>query len=180
MAYYFDLLNGIFRRKQSISASTGVTDADKLISTDAGGFIDKSFFESIGARVYHSVDQSFANGAYAALAFNSERYDTDTIHSNVTSNSRLTCKTAGKYLIGGWMSFAASGIGARQGSIVLNGSATLDAEIIAASGTGSNTALSLSTVYELAVNDYVQLYAYQGSGMSLNVSNPEFYMHRLS
>src|SRR5262245_40483526 len=51
------------------------------------------------ARAYHSANQSINSGTNTTLNFDSERFDSDTIHDNVTNNSRLTCKTAGKYLI---------------------------------------------------------------------------------
>lgn len=44
-----------------------------------------------GAKAFHSVNQSIVGtGADVVVALNSEAYDTDTVHDNVTNNSRLT------------------------------------------------------------------------------------------
>lgn len=46
-----------------------------------------------GALVYHSTSQSIPHTTQTTLAFDSEVYDTDVIHDNVTNNSRLTVPT---------------------------------------------------------------------------------------
>lgn len=43
-----------------------------------------------GALVYHNTTQVIGASTLAAVIFNSESYDTDSIHDNVTNNSRLT------------------------------------------------------------------------------------------
>lgn len=155
--------------------------ANRLIALpDASGTI--ALVESIGARAYHSLDQSLANNTNVTLAFNSERYDSDTIHDNTTNNSRLTCKTEGNYLIGGNVAFAGNATGIRQIGIVLNGSTTIAALRIPA--ISADSMLAISTIYPLSVNDYVQITAYQSSGGSLNVLaspnySPDFYMQKL-
>src|SRR5678815_4874680 len=74
------------------------------------------------ARVYHNTTQSIANNTNVALAFNSERFDTDTIHDLSTNNSRLTCRTAGTYLLLGHFGTAANATGRRVIAIRLTGS----------------------------------------------------------
>lgn len=46
-----------------------------------------------GARVYLSADLTLTTSAYVSLAFDSETYDTDSIHSTTTLTSRLTVPT---------------------------------------------------------------------------------------
>lgn len=138
---------------------------------------------AIGCRVYHSVNQAITTATFTALAFNSERFDTDAIHSTVTNNSWLTCTVAGKYLITGQYAFAANATGLRIISIRLNG-ATYIAEASFAPVSGTETEVFLTTVYDLAVGDYVELIAYQTSGGNLNVeaiaqTGPVFTMMRL-
>lgn len=58
-------------------------------------------------RVYNNANISIPNATYTALQFNSEDFDTDNMHDNTTNNTRLTCKTAGIYLITGSVSFMA-------------------------------------------------------------------------
>lgn len=135
-----------------------------------------------GARVYHSTNQSIPNGVLTALAFNSERFDTDNIHDTVTNNSRLTCKTAGKYLIIANVFFDLNTSGYRELHIRLNGTTTIGRLDIA--GTNNNRALVVSTIYDLSIDDYVQACVLQTSGGPLNVLaagnySPEFMMVRV-
>lgn len=136
-----------------------------------------------GARVYHNAAQSIANSTPTVLAFNSERYDTDTIHDTVTSNSRLTCKTAGKYLIAASVEFAGNATGYREVALLLNG-ATVIANQTVPSGLAGALSVAVAAEYALAVNDYVEARVFQTSGGPLNVNvtgnySPEFSMHFL-
>lgn len=57
---------------------------------------------SRGALVYNSSNQSIAHGSEVTLNFDSEDYDTDSIHDTVTNNSRLTVPSgASKILLKG-------------------------------------------------------------------------------
>lgn len=137
------------------------------------------------ARVYHNANQSIANNTLTALNFNSERFDTDVIHDTSTNNNRLTCKTAGTYLIILNALFDVHATGWRLFSIRLNGSTTIADTRAQAITVGSiGTAGEVSTVYSLAVNDYVEAMVLQTSGGSLNILasgnfTPEFMCIRL-
>jgi hypothetical protein len=134
------------------------------------------------ARAYHDANQSIATGGGGAfLAFNQERWDTDTIHDTVTNNTRLTCKTAGYYSITAGGAWETNGTGSRSIGILLNGATPLayDNRLAPAD---INARFTVTTVYPLAVNDYVEVAVFQSSGGALNVltgSNysPEFSMH---
>src|SRR6266498_153432 len=86
------------------------------------------------ARVYHNVAQTTTTAIALALAFNSERFDTDTIHDTLTNNTRLTCKTAGVYEIGGGVEFAANATGVRSLQIRLNGTTAIVEQDITSTG----------------------------------------------
>lgn len=135
------------------------------------------------ARVYNTGVQSIPDSADTALLFPSERFDTEAIHDTVSNTSRLTCKTAGKYLIIGDVGFAANAAGLRDTKIRLTG-ATLIAvhrhQVDAGVGAQVHVA-SVSTLYDIAVDDYVELVVFQSSGGALNTSvaanaYPEFMM----
>ena len=137
----------------------------------------------IGARAYHDAAQSIADTTWVALALNSERYDTDGIHDLATNNSRLTCKTAGKYIIVANIAFASNTTGRRMVGIFLNGATFIGVGETNATTTGS-CIVTVATIYLLEVNDYVEMKAFQNSGGALNVVaaanySPEFMMHRL-
>jgi hypothetical protein len=138
------------------------------------------------ARVFHSANQSTTSGVFLSVAFDSERFDTDTIHDTVTNNTRLTCKTAGKYLITASIEIAFNATGTRIATLRLNGVTPLASMSVPAAATGSvPTRLTPTTIYDLAVNDYVEVQAWQDSGGALNVSaagnySPEFMMVRVA
>jgi hypothetical protein len=140
-------------------------------------------------RAYHNANQSLVTATWTPLALNSERIDqagnaVDTMHDNTTFNSRLTCRYAGVYQITGHFEFAANATGQRFSQIWLNGG-TIIAEGTGMDASAANqTQMTVSTIYQLSVNDYVQLYAWQNSGAGLNVTavgnySPEFMMHRI-
>lgn len=136
-----------------------------------------------GARVYNSASISIPNNTWTVLPFNSQRRDTDTIHDPVTNNSYLTCKTAGVYVIIGQASFTASAVGERHWQIRLNGITGIgyaDTDAMAAGAPFFNP----TTIYDLALNDYVELMVFQNSGGPLNIiyapqKTPEFMMQRI-
>lgn len=133
------------------------------------------------ARVFHSASQSITSGVATALAFNSERFDQEnnaasTIHDTATNNSRLTCRTAGVYLISAVAEWAASPV---NGTLRLRvGGAT---EIARQQVVGDYRVMCISSIYALNVNDYVEVVVSQASGGAVNINStanysPEFSM----
>lgn len=135
------------------------------------------------ARVYHTAAQSIPNITTTTLAFNSERYDTDAMHDVVTNNSRLTCKAAGKHIIIANIGWAGNAAGIRYLFIYLNGATYI--ALVGDTEVSANAEFQVvSTLYNLALNDYVEAKVYQDSGGALNVISdpnacPEFMMQRL-
>ena len=120
-----------------------------------------------GCHAYSSSNQSLTSTVATALALNQERYDTDTMHDTVTDNTKVVCKTAGKFHLTGAVAFEANGTGDRQARLLLNGT-TIIAIQVQGAVSGVQTVVQVATDYALAVNDYVELVAYQGSGSTLN------------
>jgi hypothetical protein len=122
----------------------------------------------IGCQVTSDTNPSLSNNTQTALAWNVERYDTDAFHSNSTNNSRMTIPSgkAGKYLVTAVAEFDNNATGLRQLSIYKNGSATVTTYL-----TPSTTYPSamITSVLDLAVNDYVEIYARQTSGTSQTI-----------
>jgi hypothetical protein len=141
---------------------------------------------AISARVYNSGNISVNNATLTALTFDSERWDSDSIHSTGTNPSRLTATTAGLYSIEGAINFAVNTGGTlRSLRIRLNGATYIAINQAPPLGAGASPALVVSTQYSLAATDYVELVVYQDSGGVLNVESngnfsPEFMMTRLS
>lgn len=141
-------------------------------------------FYGIGARVYNDAAISVSNAAPQYLTFNSERFDTDAIHSTSTNTGRLTATRGGYYLIIGHVEYAANATGQRHIFIRLGGTTTLARTTVNASSSGV-TRLSIATIYPLTAAQYVELGVYQDSTGALNVNtaanlSPEFVIWRLA
>lgn len=139
----------------------------------------------ISARVYNSTDIPIPSGVTTVLTFDSERWDTDGIHS--PGGSRLTAPTAGKYFIYGHIRWQVSGAGTYRivdvrvtglaGNAIV---ASAGAPIASAEGLDQNVA----THFELQAGEFVEFLAGQDSGGSLNITavqknSPEFGMVKL-
>ena len=134
-----------------------------------------------GARVYNSANQSIPDATYSVVAHDSESYDTDNIHDPVTNNSRLTCRTAGKYLIGAEIRWLANATGRRM--VILRQNATNIVNMSMGVPSAETFTQCLSTVWDLAVDDYLELTVYQNSGAPLDLQCSDcythFWMHRI-
>ena len=118
---------------------------------------------------YNSANISIANNTETVLTFDSELFDTNGIHSTSSNTSRLTCQTAGTYLIFGMMRFPANATGLRQAVIRLNGGTPAIGETtLPTAGAGAQTSVPIITIKALTVGDYVTLSVYQNSGGALN------------
>jgi hypothetical protein len=118
-------------------------------------------------RVFNSANISIPNTTATALTFNSERFDTDTMHSTSVNTGRITFTTAGTYLVGGGISFASNATNSRQLDIRLNGATVIASDVIGANP-ADVTRLTVSTLYAFSATDYIEIVAYQSSGVALN------------
>lgn len=134
-------------------------------------------------RVYHNTTQAYTAAARAAQSFNTERWDSDTMHDTSTNNSRITIKTAGKYIVVGHQAWAASPGSASTIMTWIELNATTDITSGPLSPTAtSNYASFVMTVYNLAVNDYVENDNQTNSSINSMASagyGPEFAAHRI-
>lgn len=164
--------------------------AATFAAADANGIDDGVFnaFYMPAVRVMHNAAQSIANATDTTLAFNTEIFDqagnaADTMHDNVTNNSRLTARYAGIYEIKLNIEWAGNATGERYISFRINGSTIIAAERRSPVSTPA-TVHVLSTLWSMAVNDYVEARVFQNSGGALNVNSfgsqtPVFSMHRV-
>ncbi len=137
------------------------------------------------ARVYNSGNLTIgsSNTNWNALTFNSERFDTDSIHDTGSNTGRLTCNTAGIYQISGAIASYATG-GDLGVGIMLNGTYYIALHKQPFCTDSQETYLSISTLWQLAAGDYVELMVFQNSGGDVTVYyrsaySPEFGMVRV-
>ena len=152
------------------------------------GILDVS--QAPAVRVFHNANQAIVTATPTALAFNSERFDqaggsASTMHDTVTNNSRLTAIYAGIYLISGNVGWATDANGTyRQVTLRVNGATTIGDIVQPPTPTAGFTRQSISMIYSMAVNDYVELLVTHDKGSNLNVlstanASPEFMMVRV-
>jgi hypothetical protein len=131
--------------------------------------------QDISARVCHTGVLTVADSTNTAVPFDTERWDTDSIHDTVTNNTRLTATTAGKYLIFGHVGWVGTTSGFRQVAIYRNG------DPVAIQNQPATASLfSISTHHQLSQGDYVELFVLQSSGGPVGISdgcppNPQNY-----
>lgn len=153
-----------------------VTGVGRLSAAIAAGNRD------LGARVRRSINQTIAHATMTAVSFDTERWDTDAIWDN-SQPTRLTCKTAGVYFISGHVRWDNNAGGTyRLVTIRLNGTTEIARQTGVLSAYGE---ASVSTIYKLAVNDFVELCVYQDSGSyrtleAIQAWSPEFAMQLLA
>ena len=118
------------------------------------------------ARVYNSGDIEINDSTWTVLTFDSERWDYGNIHSVIANTSRLTCRAAGVYLITAHVSWELLDSGTIRGvGILLNGTTYIaryvDENIPSVAVTEVQ---SCARLYELAVDDYVEMAVFQDTG----------------
>jgi hypothetical protein len=141
--------------------------------------------QGIGCRVYNSATQSIPDSAATALTFDTEVFDTDGFHSTSVNTSRMTIPAGlgGKYFLLGTYEPTANGTGRRDLMLRVNGAT----EIARLRGIGNASYAGfsqVSTIYDLAAGDYVEVTVLQDSGGALNSTaltgvTPAFLLMRL-
>jgi len=118
------------------------------------------------ARVSNSTYIPVPTGDVTVVTFDSERWDTAEIHDTTANSSRLTAPTTGNYLIFAHINFDGGGgvgflrINIQDGSGNYLASQTTDAQLA-----GQANGLSVVTHHSLNAGDYVELTAFNGTGM---------------
>ncbi len=133
---------------------------------------------------YHSTTQNAIDNAWTGVNFDSELFDSNGMHDNATNRERLTCKSAGLYMVWGCCEFDAYNINSRWIAIRLNGSSFRSEEMFPSTISIAHP-MSIVALVQLAVNDYVELMAKQNSNTTrvINTSanySPYFGMVQLS
>jgi len=117
-----------------------------------------------------TANQVLSNNTDTVLTCNSELFDTDGFHSNSTNTGRITIPAglAGYYLFYGFVNFGNSTAGNRRLRFCKNNTTgTAERSQTILSGSPGIYALSLTSVFNMAVGDYVNMIAFQDSGGSL-------------
>ena len=113
-------------------------------------------------RVYNSANISVNDATVTALTFDSERFDTDTMHSTSSNTGRITATSAGKYILG----FGGSLASAADYNFVQSRIRRAGTTNIAAQGMQHNVITidpnwSLVTLWSFAAAEYGEAVVYQ-------------------
>lgn len=135
------------------------------------------------ARAYENVTIAIPTGAWTTVPFASEAYDTENIHDpSVSSGKYMTCRTAGIYQITGNIRWA-NGAGVIRGLRIYHTGSPNYAQIgiqFLSPIAGNVSMMDVTTSWELAVNDTIELQVYQDSGGNLNLDNEAYSSSTLS
>lgn len=141
----------------------------------------------IGARVTRSIDYTYAGTGWIAVPLDVEIYDNNNIHDVAVNNERLTCKTPGRYFAHGAVQWDAPGAAERRGLYIKQTTPSVvqlgltDTNCVPAAN--QPTAYSGGGIFELGIDDYLELYAYATIGSEITQvddSSPIFGMQYLN
>lgn len=125
-----------------------------------------------GCRVTHSATQTVGTASATLIAFNTEVFDTNAFHDNVTNNTRLTIPTTGYYTVKASLYYTEVTVGGDQRKLMffVNGVQVYE-EMGGMAVTASDlNGLSASCTLLLTAADYVEVKMYQDSGSTVTVA----------
>jgi len=153
-------------------SATAVVSQQSLVAYLAAQIAAATAFR--GALVYHSAGYTIPTSTYSHLQFDSESYDTDTIHDTVTNNKRLTVPAGvTRIKLFGRVNFAGNATGTRIISFSKNDETTIPTGVVGLpyderTPTASSLYMHLaSPTIDVVAGDYFTLMAYQSSGGDL-------------
>lgn len=151
---------------QVLTVNTGAT-APEWVTPPAPGAAT-----FVGVGVGKTATQAISNNTDTAVTFDTEDFDTDSFHSNVTNNSRLTIPSGknGKYLLTGCLAWAGNANGLRAIKIYKNGVILIENSLFFGGSDGLTQPESF--VFDLVATDYLEIFCRQSSGGNLNVNTP--------
>jgi len=161
-----------FLRLANVAVSNGFTSIVNANITDTRtitGLITSQVAGVQRVRAYRTANQSITNNTETPVQFDNESYDTDTMHDNVTNNTRITFTTAGIYSISGNVVWAAGAGGRRNVTVKLNGTTYLVQQELPLSSTNDASG-SFSLQHSFTAGDYIEVNVYQSSGGAINLN----------
>ena len=131
------------------------------------------------ARVYGNAVQAIANNTNTALACDTTVFDTYTMHSNVTNNTRVTAQVAGTYLCIGCYGSAPNAAGGRDIQFAVNGVAQGEPQGNWDVNQANFHIIQVVSLIVLNAGDYVEVWGLQNSGGALNTIAARSSLHAL-
>ncbi len=169
----------IIYRNATVPVRLGIGTANQVLTVNSGATAPEwttiaTGTTLTGCSLTRTTDLTVADSTWTTIAYNSENWDTDTFHDNVTNNSRITIPSGkgGKYEISVNIIFANNTTGERQVRLLKNG-----AELLRVYGNKPNGTSSylLFTNESLVATDYIEIQIFQSSTGNLTAYFSGFY-----
>lgn len=125
-----------------------------------------------GALVYKTADQAISTGTVTDLTWNTESYDTDSIHESVTNPERLTVPAGvTKVILRGNVEWQSNNVGSRQLTMQKGGAAFIGSG--ATELVGNDATLPeqnvVSAIVTVVATNFFTLRVEQNTGANLNI-----------
>lgn len=147
-------------------------DVDQLLTCTADGYYatePTSLSNPPCVQAYRTTPQSITNNTLTTLSFNTEMYDTDTMHDNTTNPERITFTTAGIYIVTLNCTWKKNTTGDRIAQIRKGGTDILAYESKDAGGADLFVGHSITIEDTFSAGNYVEARVQQTSGAALNI-----------
>lgn len=162
-----------------------ITAGEYVDVPDWNALVDSINFHSNppACRVFSTATTSLPNNATTVVTFDSERYDTDGMHSTSVNTSRITVNTAGVYIVTAHVTFSSDTDYTRLlVDILLNGATVVARHSLENPGADSNQrGFSVATVWKASATNYFEVRCLQvntGAGTEtidvVGAISPEF------
>jgi hypothetical protein len=156
-------------------ARLGIGTAGQVLTVNSGAtapeWATPAGAAFVGCRITQATgtNQTISNNTSTDLTFDSETYDTDGFHDNVTNNARITIPAGkgGKYQITGHVEWINGVTGIRNIYIFKNGTSQIATTTLPTQSSDFN--LEVNSTADLTAGDYITLQVYQNSGSTRDV-----------
>ncbi|KKL22040.1 hypothetical protein LCGC14_2439430, partial [marine sediment metagenome] len=124
--------------------------------------------------------ETITTGTWTALPFDTDDFDTDTIHDVSSNTERLTATTAGVYVIVAYGGFASDAAGELRGFKIREGGDTDLAFDYVFPLTGQATLNTITVIQKLAAAEYVEFLVFHDKGTDLaTIAERTFAMQKI-
>ena len=164
-------------------------DTDELLISDAGTLkrVDYSYLKVDNTPAFFArrTDQGITENSFVKVVFSTEDIDTDNAFDSSTGRFTVPSGKAGKYYFSAIIGLDAMGANHfyfGEAKFYKNGSALgMSSSLNYANGYGAQGSVALSTIQDLSVGDYIEVYAYldDASDTTVKVNNAFFSGYKL-
>jgi len=129
---------------------------------------------------YRSADQTIGNASFTSVTWDSETFDTASIHDTSTNSDRFTLVRDGMWLVVAQINFVSNATGTRRARLRFNDSSTLSQSYFYTASGDTARFTTSAIVYTDTTTDYVSLQVFQNSGGNLNFNGGSAAASRMS